>query len=358
MATWKRQVAERCIFGVDLNELAVELAKLCLWMTTAAKGKPLTFLDHHLRWGNSLVGAWLKDVGIYPLAKRESEEAFTLPLERFQVNLDEVLAAYETLYAKSSDDVNEVREKARIFDEEIYPALQPYRELLDLHTGVYFGNGLDETAYAQLGAAMADPADWMRVKTLGLGGLLSEYENQHWFHWELEFLEVFAGARRGFDVVVGNPPYVDVSTDAYTTGHYEFASARNLYAYMLEQSGNVIGTGDFLGMIVPMSLAFSSRMQGLREWFKGKATRVRVAHFGIRPAEIFPGVDQRATIVVAKTKDNAGQMGQLESTRFNRSRAGEETQLLRNLTLTDITDFPAHLAWAMLGDEIRRGIAG
>jgi len=135
VATWKRQVAERCIYGVDLNELAVELAKLCLWMTTAAKGKPLTFLDHHLRWGNSLVGAWLKDVGVYPGAKKESQQAFTLPLERFQVELDQVLAAYRELYAKSSDDVDEVREKARIFDEEIYPALQPYRELLDLHTG-------------------------------------------------------------------------------------------------------------------------------------------------------------------------------------------------------------------------------
>ena len=102
VATWKRQVAERCIFGVDLNELAVELAKLCLWMTTAAKGKPLTFLDHHLRWGNSLLGASLKDVGIYPGTRKESQQAFTLPLERFQVELDQVLAAYQELYAKSS----------------------------------------------------------------------------------------------------------------------------------------------------------------------------------------------------------------------------------------------------------------
>jgi len=81
--TWKRLIAERCIFGVDLNELAVEQAKLCLWMTTTARGKPLTFLDHHLRWGNSLVGAWLEDVGTYPLAKKESEKAFTLPWSSF-----------------------------------------------------------------------------------------------------------------------------------------------------------------------------------------------------------------------------------------------------------------------------------
>lgn len=357
VATWRREVAERCIFGVDLNELAVELAKLCLWMTTTAKGKPLTFLDHHLRWGNSLVGAWLDDVGVYPLAKKESQHAFTLPMDRFQVHLDQVVARYQELYAKSSDDVDEVREKARIFDEEIYPRLQPYRELLDLHIGVYFGNGLDEEAYAQLGAVVSDPVAWTRVKRAGLRGLVAQHAGRRWFHWELQFPEVFAGARRGFDLVVGNPPYVDVSIDDYIARHYECASARNLYAYMLERSGNVLAERSFLGMIVPMSLACSNRMQGLREWFKSMASHIRVAHFGIRPAKIFPDVDQRVTIVAAQTKDDQGQMCRIESTRFNRWRAGEETHLLQNLTFTDITHSPDHLGWAKLGDETGRKIA-
>ncbi len=207
VATWKRQAAERCIFGVDLNELAVELAKLCLWMTTAARGKPLTFLDHHLRWGNSLVGAWLKDVGVYPLARKESAQVFTLPLERFQVELDRVLAAYQELYAKSGDDVDEVREKARIYDEQIRPALQPYRELLDLHAGVYFDNGLDETTYARLGAAVSDPVTWVRLKGQRLGDLLALHVGRRWVHWELEFPEVFSRFRGGYDVVISNPPW-------------------------------------------------------------------------------------------------------------------------------------------------------
>src|SRR5438874_2129985 len=56
LAYWKRRVAQSCIYGVDLNPLAVDLAKLSLWLATAAKGRPLSFLDHHLRAGNSLVG--------------------------------------------------------------------------------------------------------------------------------------------------------------------------------------------------------------------------------------------------------------------------------------------------------------
>jgi len=57
LAALKRMVVERCIYGVDLNPLAVELAKLSLWLDTVAKGRPLSFLDHHLRCGNSLIGA-------------------------------------------------------------------------------------------------------------------------------------------------------------------------------------------------------------------------------------------------------------------------------------------------------------
>lgn len=63
---WKRRVVEHCIYGVDVNPLAVELAKLSLWLKTVARGKPLSFLDHHLRCGNSLIGAQIKDLATLP----------------------------------------------------------------------------------------------------------------------------------------------------------------------------------------------------------------------------------------------------------------------------------------------------
>src|ERR1035437_5362413 len=66
---WKRRVVEACIYGVDLNPLAVELAKLSLWLTTIAGDQPLNFLDHHLRCGNSLIGARLDQLGSLPKKK-------------------------------------------------------------------------------------------------------------------------------------------------------------------------------------------------------------------------------------------------------------------------------------------------
>src|SRR6266700_2998240 len=64
LAYWRRRVVQSCIYGVDLNPLAVDLAKLSLWLATVAKDRPLSFLDHHLRCGNSLVGAHFADLRI------------------------------------------------------------------------------------------------------------------------------------------------------------------------------------------------------------------------------------------------------------------------------------------------------
>ena len=63
---YKRMIAERCIYGVDINPMAVELAKLSLWLFTMDQSRPLSFLDHHLKCGSSLVGAWIKDLGKLP----------------------------------------------------------------------------------------------------------------------------------------------------------------------------------------------------------------------------------------------------------------------------------------------------
>jgi len=350
VATWKRQVAERCIFGVDLNELAVELAKLCLWMTTTARGKPLTFLDHHLRWGNSLVGAWLKDVGVYPLAKKESEQAFTLPMERFEVQLDQVLASYQELYAKSGDDVNEVREKARLFDEEIYPALQPYRELLDLHTGVYFGNGLDEETYAEMGDAVSDPIAWVRLKARGLGDLLAQHAGWRWFHWELEFPEVFAIEPKGFDIALGNPPYASCPSELsgqFASDVYATHNSGDLYALFLERSLVVTQPRyGHLGFIVPLSITFSNRMGSLRSLLSSRQYSWTVHSFDKRPQSIFPNVQQRTSIVIGGP---AYPDACIRSGPLIRWRPEQRLRLFDNLDTFDCTDLILDLGIPKLG---------
>ena len=86
---WKRRVVECCLYGVDLNPMAVELAELALWLETVAVGRPLTFLAHHVRPGNSLIGARIGELGVLPgeielrgnELKRQLEEKLPLLLE-------------------------------------------------------------------------------------------------------------------------------------------------------------------------------------------------------------------------------------------------------------------------------------
>jgi hypothetical protein len=358
VATWKRQVAERCIFGVDLNELAVELAKLCLWMTTAAKGKPLTFLDHHLRWGNSLVGAWLKDVGIYPGVRKESQQAFTLPLERFQVELGQVLAAYQELYAKSGDDVDDVREKARIFDEEIYPVLEHYRELLDLHTGVYLGNGLDEAAYAQLGAVVSDSAAWTRLKAEQLDVFLTQHTDQCFFHWELEFHEVFSAPRKGFDAIVGNPPYIEVSSLLYRPLSSATPKCGNTYAAFLEVAVETLAYGGKYGLVVPISVVSTERMAPVQELLLSNSSVVKVANFAVRPATLFQDVDMNISIVTGtrSAKSSTTRSCQCLTTGYTRWYPDERPYLFDRLAFVDSTEFVTPGRIPKLGLPIERSI--
>ena len=71
LAYWRRRVVESCVYGVDLNPMAVELAKLSLWLHTVAKGEPLSFLDHHIRYGNSLIGAKIENLSHLPATEEE-----------------------------------------------------------------------------------------------------------------------------------------------------------------------------------------------------------------------------------------------------------------------------------------------
>jgi len=306
VATWKRRVAERCIFGVDLNELAVELSKLCLWMTTTARGKPLTFLDHHLRWGNSLMGAWLKDVGIYPLAKEKGQPAFTLPLGSFQVNLEHVLASYRDLYAKDSDDVEEVRQKAHIF-EKIFADLRPYRNLFDLHTGIYFEKGLNEDTYTELGSVAQDTAVLeFLIEAIGRN-LLEKTQNWRFFHWELEFPEVFlvhildSERKGGFDVVIGNPPYLRMERikplTPYLKQQYRLATPRaDVFIYFFERAVDLLRVKGALGFI--SSGTFTRTQAGvlLRDYLRDHTTLQVFVDFGDTP--VFEGITAYPAILV------------------------------------------------------------
>ena len=219
---WKRRVVQSCIYGVDLNPLAVELAKLSLWLITVSKDKPLSFLDHHLRCGNSLIGARVADLGAAPVVKkrRKAEEEAAGQLSMFEDDAfrQSMMTAVDSMWLierTSSDDVAGVKEQERIYQELRDELTRRYRRLADLWTARYFGVEYDVAMWPGLvsyatGHAPAQVPQYEAM--LKQAGAIAE--DKHFFHWELEFPEVFFDRfgrplkdQAGFDAVVGNPPY-------------------------------------------------------------------------------------------------------------------------------------------------------
>ncbi|MBI5652255.1 MAG: Eco57I restriction-modification methylase domain-containing protein [Chloroflexi bacterium] len=353
-----RVVMKRCVYGVDLNAMAVELAQVSLWLHSFTVGAPLSFLDHHLRWGNSLIGAFARRV--------QKEFMGEMPL--FGSPFEGILSAAKTMQeiSRSSDaTVADVENSANLYDLFEREAM-PYKRLLDIYMMRYF-NGKRADEFLRL---YRDEALTVKPEKLGepYRTLFNDrekiFQQKRFFHWDLEFPEVFIDLERtawhanpGFDAVIGNPPYVDVTADKYYNDFFDAASGRNLYALMLERAGMISRASSRLGMIVPLSLVCAERMGGLRAWFKENYATLRLANFGIRPAKIFPNVEQRVTIVLAEKKAAPADATAIYATRLNRWRDGEEEEMIANLAFSEITQLPDDAGWAKLGDETGRVIA-
>jgi len=301
----QRLVAERCVYGVDLNPMAVELARLALWLATVKGDEPLTFL-RNLRVGNSLVGA---DVGeLVGGGQDVFSQAIGAVAER-------MLAAAAELDTGASNTASDVREKERVEGE-----LALMRDSL---------------------IALADESLDGGVEGAGRP-----------FHWELEFPEVFLGAdgqpdlAAGFDAVVGNPPYVRIqdlgrALATWCRSRYETASGSfDVYLPFIERGVKLLEPAGRLGYIVPskwQKLEFGAR---LRQWFADEGLVDELIDFG--DAQVFGAATNYTCILIA---DRAGD----RELRF-RSASPEGRTIGEALAATDSRE-PAHFQVAEHGSD-------
>jgi len=207
----RREVVRNCIYGVDLNPMAVELAKLSLWLTTVASNKPLSFLDHHLRCGNSLIGAELDRLTVLPGGEKEQTPLWSFGLKS---HTDGLLKKYSLMAALPDDNLKMVKWKEDQFHQIKESELsQRLAELSNVWLSTFFGNKVSDDDYYELQNHLSPDKfpDWAGLRerewftrAQALAG------EKRFFHWELEFPEAFQEEGRGFDVVIGNPPWVDI----------------------------------------------------------------------------------------------------------------------------------------------------
>jgi hypothetical protein len=217
-------VAERCIYGVDINPMAVELAKLSLWLVTLAKGRPFGFLDHNLRSGDSLIGITsidqLENFHLDPVRGKSLHHTLFDPRHEIRVAVTRALELRQRLRATRIRDIEDVRAMTRL-DEEAKAVLRRPELAADLLVGAVVATAsmpdkvLDERLVVladELAGAMATAASKLRLEAEARRLLDLEcperLQSRHPLHWAVEFPEVFVRERPGFDAIVGNPPFL------------------------------------------------------------------------------------------------------------------------------------------------------
>jgi hypothetical protein len=217
LLTARRLIAERCLYGVDLNPLAVELAKLSIWLTTLAKGRPFGFLDHNLRRGDSLLGI----TGLYQLTQLDMKPRAKAEQRLFGRKIEEAAKAAVKLRGTLRNtrilDIRDVQ-RMRDIDDESRRLLGGVTATADAFIGTVLAKGTQRGGSSAIGdlAGNADQAaegDGTAISALQdlaqsmLGADLPESGlSRRPFHWPLEFPEVLA--QEGFSAIVGNPPFI------------------------------------------------------------------------------------------------------------------------------------------------------
>ena len=221
----QRQIAQRCLYGVDKNPLAADLAKLSLWLATLAKDHPFTFLDHSLRAGDSLAGLTRRQIAAFHWLPAEQQTFLEQEIRR---RVDRVSEARRRILAASDDTpYATLQQKLDMAEQELYWL----RLAGDAVLAAFFSADKPkprEEARKQLRQQMESS-----LKNLGKFELAEPLENAVTglrrgvkgvtpFHWEIEFPEVFTVDAKGnitggFDAIVGNPPFAGKNT--MSAGH-------------------------------------------------------------------------------------------------------------------------------------------
>ncbi|MEF8724032.1 MAG: hypothetical protein V5B30_16060 [Candidatus Accumulibacter delftensis] len=250
-AQLKRHIVERCLYGVDLDPLAVELGRMALWVETMDRDLPFGFLDHKLKVGNSLVGAWFDTYRDYPAMAWEREggdkdyqkdkpgnlvnhfyvnakgkklgDKFTAAINNQgkavpeqlraqlagQMNLgsateasdvhDELLKVFRALHRLPVHDSDK---RAAMYRDKVLnnPHYHALKARMDLWCALWFWPG-EQIDLAPL------PFDFAQPNEAALALAREVAKKRRFFHWELEFPDVFTAGQPGFDAVLGNPPW-------------------------------------------------------------------------------------------------------------------------------------------------------
>ncbi|MDP3029031.1 MAG: hypothetical protein Q8O04_05960 [Deltaproteobacteria bacterium] len=359
---WRRRITRHCIYGVDLNPLAVNLAKLSLWLNCFATHHRLTFLDHHVRCGNSLIGIRsLNQLATIPERKKESQKKKSQQRLLFDYNdLSGVLTkAAKGVASITRIDEDDTETQKAVLDEAL-ETTSGLRQMADLYTTYLMDPDIPAGDYKEIFERLAKGKSVANTLNTALSEIVESAESyrdwHRFYHWPLEFPDVFGpDAVGGFSATVGNPPwdvlqpntqefYIDYDPGfrkynkqealkaikqlhkthpniAENWEEYEasFKEASvyfkepetytclqmgkiDLYKAFLERFFTVLSDGGRMGIVVPSGIYTDQGCQPLRELFFSRSRIEFLYCFENRWPTVFSAVDGRFKFVTFGTQ--------------------------------------------------------
>ena len=325
-----KSIVVRNLYGVDLMAEATEICKLRLFLRMVADLdeakhiEPLPDIDFNIRAGNALVGyARPEEIGL--------------------------------VYSGKAVGMNQRQQKLLNDIKTVQRELTDYRNAqLQFNPSATEGRDARNAIRERLDAVNAS----LDNDLIKIGQIRTEADgssNTQPFHWFTAFYEIISEG--GFDVIVGNPPYVEYSKvrgdrkidgeDRYKIYGYKTEDSENLYAYTMERAIKMLSSNGRYGMIVPVGAISLKETSSLRRMFQRSLGLSWVSSYAIRPAKLFDGVDQRLSILLGTHSDK----DTLFSTRYYHWYSEERDVLFQILNYIEVDQLLLDNIIPKVGDE-------
>lgn len=314
----RRLIAERCVYGVDINPLAVELAKLSIWLVTLAKGRPFGFLDHNLRSGDSLLGIQELEQLLYLDMNPTKGSSRKLFASKIDQAVEEAIKLRSKIRSRPIRDIRDIEVMANL-DERARQQLDLPELIADALIGEVLavsGKGVDTTVLS-IEAGGAFEGDEGKISSLARRAhkaldtdLPVGKSKRRPFHWPLEFPEVFGRGNGGFDVIIGNPPFTGGQkiTGAFGNCYRNFLianiangvkGAADLVAYFFLLSYRLLREDSCFGLLAVNTISEGDTRQVGLERLVGNGAVIYSAY----PNEPWPG---QAAVITSRVHIHKG----------------------------------------------------